>query len=105
MFLQNNLDMLKRKIKQNLKKLPKGLAENAFLVSLILFFLALILGGLELYQCISLIEKKEQKINTTGKILLFNEKSFQEILNIWQERQKRFEEIKPEEFLHLFRFD
>lgn len=91
--------MLKRekikKIKEVFKKLPRGLAENAFLTFLVLFFLALILGGLLFYQYSILAQEKRPKVLEVP--LPFNEKVFQDILQIWQERQKKFEEKEPKE--------
>ena len=89
------------KIKNFFEKLPETLGERAFLSSLGLLLLSLILGGLIFYQYAILAEKKEPEISK--KPLQFNEKNYQEILRVWQEKEKRFQEADLKEYLDLFR--
>lgn len=89
------------KIKQWFNRLPRILGGNAFLVFLILFLISLILGGLVFYKYSILIEKEKSEIIETP--LLFEEKTLQEVLKIWQTRQKRFEEAGLKEYPNLFR--
>jgi len=80
------------KFKGNFKKIFRRLAENALLSSLVLILFAFILGVLLLYHYTFLI--KEKKLEVLEKISSFDEKSFQEILKVLEERQKKFEQEK-----------
>lgn len=96
--------MLKRikfnKIKKILKKLPKILGKRAFLTFLILFFLASIFGAFVFYKYTVLVKRLEPEV--LEKPIQFNEKVYQGILNIWEEREKVFEEIEFKEYLNPF---
>lgn len=74
------------------KNLAETLAQRATLTFLFLFGLALIIGGLIFFQYSVLAKKKISEFKE--KPIKFDEKTYQEILEIWQERQKRFEEAK-----------
>lgn len=89
------------KIKGFFKKLPRILAEYSFLTVLSLIFLALILGGIIFYKYNVLIEKTQPEI--FEKPLHFDEKTYQAVLRVWQERQKRFEETEIKIYPDLFR--
>lgn len=78
------------RIKDFIKRLPRILAEHSFLTILILFFLALILGGLIFYKYIFLIEKAEPQI--IKKPFRLEEQIYQKILKEWEERERRFNE-------------
>lgn len=100
------MKILKLKFKREkefLKKLPRILGEQAFLTFLALLFLALIFGGFLFYKYSILAEKAEPEI--PEKPLEFQEKTYQEVLKIWQDRQKKFEEtefkIYPDPFKGL----
>lgn len=90
-----------KEIKRFLGKLPRIVGEHQFITALILIFLALILGGFIFYQYSFLVEKKE--IELREKPLYFQEKTFQEILKIWQEREKRLKETDLKEYPDLFK--
>jgi len=82
------------------KKLPRTLGERAFLTFLGLLLIALIFGGLVFYKYSILVEKAEPEISKIP--LKFKEKTYQEVLKVWQEKEKRFEEanfkIYPDPF-------
>lgn len=90
----------KIKIKNFLQRLLRTLGERAFLTFLGLLLLALILGGIIFYQYNILVKKTEVQI--IEEPLQFQEKTYQEILKIWQEREKKFQEadlkIYPDPF-------
>ncbi|MDI6591775.1 MAG: hypothetical protein QME61_02485 [Patescibacteria group bacterium] len=90
-----------KKIRQFLIKLPKTLAESTFLTILIFLFLALVFGGLIFYKYSFLVEKKKPEV--FEKAIYFNEKAFQEVLNIWEEREKKFKQTELKEYPDLFR--
>ena len=71
-------------------KLPRFSGKHQFITALILIFSTLILGSIIFYKYSVLVEKKEPVV--LEHPLLFNEKAFQEILKIWDEREKKFEE-------------
>ncbi|MFQ6049567.1 MAG: hypothetical protein ACE5J0_00815 [Candidatus Paceibacterales bacterium] len=85
-----------KKIKDFLKKLPRALGERAFLAFLGLFVLSLILGGLAFYKYSVLAKKTE--LQTTEKPLQFKEKTYQKVLETWQEKEKRFKETDVKEY-------
>lgn len=97
-----------KKIKLNrtkkfFKRLPKILGENTFLTSLILILISLILGGLVFYKYSVLV--KARKPEVLEKPAFLNEEALQEILKIWQDRQKKFEEAGFKEYPNPFRID
>ena len=90
-----------RKIKNLLKTIPRIIGKRAFLTSLALFLVAIILGGLVFYEYIILAEQKKSEI--TQKVIYFDEKGLQEILNIWQERQSKFDQADFKQYLNPFK--
>ena len=91
------------KITVLLKKLPRFLAANAFLISLGLILLTLIISGFIFYKYSFLVLQKEP--GTSEKPLYFREKVFQDILKIWEARRKRFDEADFREYPDLFGID
>ena len=73
------------------RKLPPILAEKAFLCFLALLFLAVIFSGLVFYKYSLLVQDKEPDISQAEKPIQFKEKTYQDILTIWQEKEKRFQ--------------
>ena len=79
-----------KETRQFLKKLPRTLGEKSFLTFLGLLLIALIFSGFIFYKYSFLAEKG--KLEVLEKPLEFNEKVYQDILKIWQEKEKKFEE-------------
>ena len=79
-----------KETRQFLKKLPRTLGEKSFLTFLGLLLIALIFSGFIFYKYSFLAEKG--KLEVLEKPLEFNEKVHQEVLKIWQEKEKKFEE-------------
>jgi len=92
-----------KKIKDSLKRLPRTLAENAFLTFLGLLVIALILGGLVFYKYSILTKKVEPQV--IKEPLQFKEKTYEEILKVWQEKEKRFQETDFKEYPNPFKVD
>jgi len=90
-----------KKIKDLLKKLPRTLAEKILLTIFILLIFALITGCLIFYQYSFLAEKREPEVLKTT--LKFQEKTYENVLKIWQEKEKRFQETDLKEYPDLFR--
>lgn len=88
------------KLKKFLVRLPWIIAEHAFLACLFLFVLALIFGGLSFYKYNILAQRVE--LETLDQSLLLKEKIYQEILAIWQEQEKRFDEADSKEYPNPF---
>lgn len=80
------------KIKKNLIKLPEFLAKNDFAAFLLLFIVGLIISTLIFYEYSYLVQKKEIKI--TEITPQFRKEDYREILKIWEERDKRFQEAE-----------
>ena len=90
-----------KKIKGFFKKLPQVLAERAFLTFLFLFLIVLIIGGIVFYKYDVLAKKAEPQI--LEKPLQFQEKTYQSVLRVWQEKEKRFNEADFQEYPNPFR--
>ena len=83
------------------RKAPRIIAERAFLSFLALFFISLIAGGLIFYQYNILAKKKEA--NPAENPLQFNEKTYEDVLKIWQEREKKLKEAGTKKYFDIFR--
>jgi len=84
-----------KKITDPLRKLPRILGEHTFSTFLGLLLIALILGALIFYQYSFLVGKTKPEI--FEKPLKFKEETYQEVLKIWQGREKEFKEIDLKE--------
>ena len=76
--------------------MPRIIGEHAFLTSLMLFFIAVILGGLVFYKYNILVEQRKSQFSEN--LLYFDEKSLETVLKIWQERQKNFEQADSKQY-------
>lgn len=94
------------KIKTFFQKLPRTLGKRFFVSFLVLLLLALICGGLIFYKYSVLVERRSQQdLLGEEKPLDFDERILQEVLKIWQERQKKFEEAQLKEYPDPFGID
>jgi len=91
------------KIKVFFSKLPRILGEKAFLFFLALLFLALIFSGIVFYRYSFLIQNKKPEISQSEKPIQFKEKIYQDILQIWQEREERFNEAETKQYPDPFK--
>jgi hypothetical protein len=89
-----------KKNKEKLRKLVFKLAENFLLSTLVLISLAFLLGAFIFYKYSYLPEKKIPQI--TPKTLEFEEGLFQKIVEIWEFRQQKFDEVGSKEYPDLF---
>lgn len=92
-----------QRIKEFLKRLLLVLGEKAFLTFLGLLLIALIFGAIIYYQYSALTKRAE--VQVVEELLQFQEKAYQNVLKIWQEREKKFEEAGLKEHPDLFRID
>jgi len=88
------------KIKYFFKKIPRVLAEKAFGFSILFIFLSLILGGLIFYKYSILTQKTE--IDVAEETFKFQERAYQEILKIWQEREEKFNAVDSKQYSNPF---
>lgn len=85
-----------KKIKKFLGKLFLTIAEHVFGACLFLFFLALILGGFLFYKYNILTQRAELEV--LNQSFLIKEKTYQEVLKVWQEHERRFQEAYLKEY-------
>ena len=86
-----------------LKRLPRILGEKAFLTFLGLMIFSLIFGAFLFYKYSFLTKKIEPQI--TESSLKFKEKTYEDVLKSWQEREERFEGADLKEYPNPFRID
>lgn len=68
----------------------KTLAKNAFLTFMVIFLLVLLSGGIIFYKYSFLAERG--KIEPREKPLVLKKDIYNHIIQIWQEREKRFQD-------------
>ncbi len=85
-----------KKIKDFLNKIPRTLGERAFLTFFGFLLIALIAGCLIFYKYSVLAEKETPEIS--GAHLQFKETTFQKVLEVWQEKEKRFKAADTKEY-------
>lgn len=90
-----------KKLKNNFGKIPRALAEWAFLAFLISVFIALIFGLFLFYKYSVLAQKAEPEVEV--KPVQFKEVLYQKILAEWQARTERFEAAELKEYPDPFR--
>lgn len=89
-----------RKFKKFLKNLPLAIAQHAFLACLLLFFSALIFGGLLFYKYSILVQKTKLEDLSWGFYL--EEETYQQVLKVWQEQEQKFQEADSKEYPNPF---
>ncbi len=88
-----------KKIIEKLKRLsrfPAWLAVHAFLTFMMLFVLAVGIGGLVFYQYNVLAEKTESRVEEQPS--QFKEEVYKEVLDEWTDREKRFSETDTQTY-------
>lgn len=88
---------------KKIKNLAKKIAQKPLLTFLFLFFLSLFLSGLIYYQGIQSAEKKLKE--KKEKAVEFDEKSYEEILKIWEEKERKFQNAESKEYLNPFNLE
>ena len=87
-------------LKEFLGKCPLILAKHSFLTCLSLLLLALIFGGFLFYKYGFLAQKAEPELSDS---FLLKKEIHQEVLEIWQEQEKRFSETDSKEYPDPFK--
>jgi len=94
------------KVKKLLGKVPLIVTMHAFWACLILFILSLTIGANLFYKYNILAQRAEPE--GLEQTVLFKERTYQKVLKIWQEREKRFQEADfkeyPDPFLETVSF-
>lgn len=78
-----------KKLKNSAKNFPKALADKSFLSSIILIFLALVVGAILFYKYDVLVEKQEAQSSQTS--LRIQQANYSFVMSEWQERQEKFD--------------
>jgi len=84
------------KIRKFLNKVPLAISMHAFWACLVLFILSSVIGANLFYKYSILAERAEP--GSLEQVVFFKEKTCQQILKIWQERDKRFQEADLKEY-------
>jgi len=88
------------KIKKPLSKVPLIITMHAFWACLILFLLSFAIGANLFYKYSILAQKSESE--SLEQTVLFKEKTYQQVLEIWQERDERFQQADLKEYPNPF---
>ncbi len=89
-----------KNIKDFSKKIPKKLAVYAFLTFLGILLIFSIISVFIFYQNVTLAQRKEIEVSESP--LGFDKITYQQILDIWEQKEKRFNELDSEEHLNIF---
>jgi len=89
-----------KNIKDFSKKIPKKLAVYAFLTFLGILLIFSIISVFIFYQNVILAQRKEIEVSESP--LGFDKITYQQILDIWEQKEKRFDEVDFEEHLNIF---
>ena len=89
-----------KNIKLFFKKIPKKLAVYAFLTFLGILLILFILSTFIFYQNVTLAQKKEIEVSESS--LGFDKTVYQQVLNVWEQREESFKEVSFEEHLNVF---
>jgi len=82
-------------------KAPRVIADRAFLSFLLLFLISLFLGGLIFYQYNILAKRKE--VTRFESPLQFKEKTYEDVLKIWKEREGAFKAVGTKKYFDIFK--
>jgi hypothetical protein len=89
-----------KKIRVFFKRVPRVLGTHAFFTFLGLLLISLVGGGIIFYKYSILVLKKEPEIY--DKPFHFQQKTYQEVLNIWEEKERRFNEVSSKQHPNPF---
>lgn len=89
-----------KKIKENFFRAPKKIAENSFLVTVLLIVLAVASGGAAFYKYSGALSDNNIEVATSS--IKFKEETYQKILTQWQEREDRFKAADSKVYSDLF---
>ena len=89
-----------KNIKDFSKKIPKKLAVYAFLTFLGILLIFSIISVFIFYQNVILAQRKE--IEVSESTLGFDKTIYQQVLDIWEQREKRFKDVSSEQYFNIF---
>lgn len=92
---------LNQGLKKKLGKLIIKIAERPFLYCFVIFLLVLTIGGALFYQYILLVQEK--KAGSLPSSALLKEETYQKILQVWREQDKKFNEADTKTYLDPFK--
>jgi hypothetical protein len=97
-----NQDKNKIKIIQRLlSNLPRKIAIAPLSSFLVISTIFLLIGAVIFYQKVILVKK--MKIEPNQNVVRFEDKVYQDILNVWIERDKEFQASNSKKYLDIFR--
>jgi hypothetical protein len=88
------------KIKK-IKELPFCSAQHCFGLFIILVFFAMVCGAFLFYKYS--IMPENQQIESSGATLEFKEKTYQEILQVWEAQERKLEQSESKQYPSLFK--
>jgi len=89
-----------KELKRFLGNLPRKLAVSSFLSFLVLFIFFLSIGALVFYQKVILVQRLE--LESTQEAIRFKEEIYQDILDVWADKEQEFEAADFKNYPNLF---
>ena len=89
------------KIKKFLGKLVLIVARHFLLDCLVVFLLVVALGGFFYYKYNILIQRAE--LESLEEPFLLEKNNYQDVINFWQENEKKFKEADSREYINPFK--
>ena len=86
--------------KEKFKAIPRSIAQHSFVAFFVFFLISLMIGFFVYYAYFFLVNKMD--LEATRKPIQFEDVIFQNILNQWQEREKRFKDADIKIYPNLF---
>ena len=90
-----------QKLKKSLSGLPRKMVANPLLSFIFFSTLFSLIGAIVFYQNVIVAERSEIKSNHS--IISFDDDTYEDILNIWIERENRFQSADSKEYIDIFR--
>lgn len=90
-----------KKISLFFKKIPRAVADHFFCAVFVFLLIVFAIGGLIFYQYDFSVQNKN--IEVSSDTLKFKEDTYQKILVIWSEREKKFNESDSKIYLNIFK--
>jgi len=90
----------KTKILKLFKKAPFFIANHAFIASVALFLLALLIGAILFYKYFILVQKID--LSNINENFLLDEQGYQELRNTWQKQETMLEQSESKEYPNPF---
>jgi hypothetical protein len=90
-----------QRLKKSLNGLPRKMVSAPLLSFVFFSILFLLIGVIVFYQNVIVVERSE--IQSSHSIISFDNDIYEDILNIWTERENRFQSADSKEYMDIFR--